>query len=83
MNNFQFTFYNVEHKYKPITVTITPRSPNEKFASLKRRATQKVCAERQWTLDEMIYKYCYTKLRFRQVDKDGKPIIKVEREVTE
>ena len=34
---YQFTFYNTENKYKPITVTITPR-PKELFSSMRTRA---------------------------------------------
>lgn len=77
MNNFQFTFYDKERRYKPITVTIVPR-PQEKFSSLKTRAVKRACAERHWSYDEMIYKYGYKNFRYRQVDKHGNPINKTE-----
>ena len=66
---YQFTFYNTERKYKPITVTITPR-PHEKIQSLKKRAIQKACAERYWAWDEMLYKYKYDKFRYRVLKED-------------
>lgn len=80
MNNFQFTFYDREKRYRPITVTIVPRNENEKIASLKQRAIKKAMAERGWSIHDMMYKYGYTSYRFKQVDKKGKPIIKVTRE---
>lgn len=77
MNKIQFTFYNPTHKYKPITVTITPKD-KEKMSSMYQRAYEKMKAERHWT-DKDVQQYEYTKWRFRQVDEKGQPIRKVEK----
>ena len=66
---YQFTFYNPDHKYKPITVTLVPR-PKEKFSALKKRAVEKVCAERYWTIHDMLYRFNYTKFRWRTLKED-------------
>ncbi len=66
---YQFTFYNMENKYKPITVTITPR-PHEKIKDMKTRAVRKACAERRWTYHDLMYKYNYTKFRYRVLRED-------------
>lgn len=71
----QFTFYNPTHKYKPITITITPKE-NERLSQMYQRAYIKLKVERHWT-DKDIKKYEYTKWRFRQVDDNGQPIRKV------
>ena len=75
---YQCTFYNTEKKYKPITVTLTPR-PHEKMESLRRRAILKACAERGWGFDEMIYKYKYQKYRYRLLTDEGKPLMNTEK----
>jgi hypothetical protein len=69
MTKYQFTFSNPENKYKPITVTLIPR-PHEKIASLKKRAVEKVCAERYWTIHDMAYKYNYTCYKYRTIKED-------------
>lgn len=79
MNKIQFTFYNPEGKYKPITVTLTPRSEHEKISELKSRAIQKVKAERLWSNSDLLVKYKYTKCRFREVDEKGQPIRKINK----
>lgn len=66
---YQFTFYNMENKYKPITVTVVPR-PHEKIKSLKTRAVLKACAERHWGYTDLMYKYGYTKFRYRPIKED-------------
>ena len=79
MYNFQFTFYNPDHKYRPITVTVTPRNTKETISSLKNRAVKKACAERHWTVFDMTKKYNYTVYRCRQVNEKGEPVRKVEK----
>ena len=66
---FNFIFKNPENKYRPIIVTLTPR-PHEKISSLKVRAVQKVCAERHWTYDEMIFKYGYKSYEYKIYKED-------------
>ena len=66
---YQFTFYNIENKYKPITVTVVPR-PQEKISSLKTRAVRKACAERHWQPTDLMYKYKYQRYRYRVLRED-------------
>ena len=64
---YQFTFYDVEKQYMPISVTITAK-PHEKFSEMKQRATIKVMLERQWTFKDLTEKYHFTKIRFRKIE---------------
>ena len=70
---YQFTFYNTENKYKPITVTVVPR-PQEKIRSLKTRAVIKACAERHWTYTDLMYKYNYRSFKWRILKEDNKNV---------
>lgn len=58
ITKIQFTFTDVENRYRPITVTLVAR-PTEKYSQLRTRAVKKVCAERDWSMHDMLYKYGY------------------------
>lgn len=65
MNKMQFTFYEPNHHYKPITVTIKINNDKEKISQLYHRAVQKACVERNWTINDMVKVYGYTKYCYR------------------
>ena len=62
---YQFTFYDPNNHYKPISTIITAK-PHEKFSSMKDRAVKAVCAKRYWSVNDMV-NFGYTKMRFRKV----------------
>ena len=77
MYKYQFTFYNSEGKYKPISTIIQPTNNKETITQMFRRAIYNVRSSRSWSEEELISKYKYDRWKYRAIREDNKPVIKV------
>ena len=79
MYKYQFTFYNSEGKYKPISTIIQPINNKETITQMFLRAKYNVRTTRGWTEEELIEKYKYNRWKYRAIKENNKPVIEVTR----
>lgn len=70
MIRIQFTLFDKEDRYKPVSTVIqVPNAKDfrENFRAYKIRAIQNICAKRYWDSSDL-KEYGYTELKYRKVE---------------
>lgn len=70
MIRVQFTLFDQEDRYKPVSTIIQVKDAKdfrENYKAHQKRAITNICAKRYWDLDDL-KRYGYTKIKYRKVD---------------
>lgn len=70
MIKVQFTLFDKEDRYKPVSTIIQVKDAKdfrENYKSHQLRAIQNICAKRYWTGADL-KEYGYTKIKYRKVE---------------
>ena len=74
MIKYQFTLFDKQNRYRPISTIITPRHQKETFTEMRARAIYKLRTDRGWSEKDLLVKYGYNTYKFRPVRENGTPL---------
>ena len=79
MIKYQFTLFDKQNRYRPISTIVTPRHSKETIKEMRERAIYKLRTDRGWSEKELLVKYGYNTCKFRAVNEKGIPLINVKK----